>query len=130
MNLQGLAVVARAAADLALHIDIRQELHLDFDEALPFAVFAAAAADIEAEAAGFIAADLAFGQFGKEMADVVEHFGIGAGVAARRAADGTLVDVDDFVDFVDADDVVMVAGAGAAAVDKLRQTAVQRLDHQ
>ena len=64
------------------------------------------------------------------MADVVEHFGVGAGIAARRAADGTLVDVDDFVDFVDADDVVMIAGAGAAAVDKLGQTAIQRFDHQ
>lgn len=46
-DLQRLAVVALAAADLARYVDIRQEVHLDLDLAIALARLAAAAGDVE-----------------------------------------------------------------------------------
>src|SRR6478609_1478835 len=48
---QRLGVEARAAAALAAHADIGQEAHLDLLEPLALATFAAAARDVEREAA-------------------------------------------------------------------------------
>ena len=47
VNLQRLAVVPLAMADLAGYIDIRQEVHLNLDDAVPAAGLAASALDIE-----------------------------------------------------------------------------------
>ena len=55
-NLQGLAIVAFAVARLAGHVNRRQEVHFDFEEAVPLAFFTAATFDVEAEPAGVIAA--------------------------------------------------------------------------
>ena len=86
--------------------------------------------DVEAEASRFVASDLAFGKFGEKTADVVEHFRIGARIAAGRAADWALIDIYDLVNFVRADDSVMRSRTFAAAVDKLRQATVKRLHYQ
>ena len=51
---------------------------------------------------GFVAADFGFARFGENLADFVEYAGVGRGIAARRAADGALVDLDHLVDFADA----------------------------
>ena len=50
-HLEGLAVVAPALADVALHIDVRQKVHLDLDDAVALAGLAAPALDVEREAA-------------------------------------------------------------------------------
>ena len=50
-NLECLAIITLAVADLALDINVRQKMHLDFDQAAAFAIFAAPAFDIETEAA-------------------------------------------------------------------------------
>ncbi len=51
---------------------------------------------------GFVAADFGFAGLGEDLADFVEHAGVGRGIAARRAADRALVDLDHLVDLVDA----------------------------
>ena len=51
VDLEGLAVVALALADLARDVDVGQELHLDLQDAVALAVLAASALDVEAEAA-------------------------------------------------------------------------------
>jgi hypothetical protein len=91
-DLEGFAVVAPAAALFAGHVDRREEVHLDAEDAVAFAGLAAAALDVEAEAARAVAADAGGGQLREEIADLVEEAGEGGGVAARRAADGGLVD--------------------------------------
>jgi hypothetical protein len=50
-DLQRLAVVALALADVAGDVDIRQEVHLDLDDAVALAGLAAATLDIEGETA-------------------------------------------------------------------------------
>src|SRR5690606_41995930 len=55
-DLQRLAVVTLAAADIARHVYVRQEVHLDLDQAVALARLAAAAPHVEAEAPRRIAA--------------------------------------------------------------------------
>ena len=90
VDLQRLGVVARAVADFAVDVDVGQEVHLDALGALALAGFAAAAFDVEAEAAGLVAADFRFAGLGEDLADLVEHAGVGRGIAARRSADGAI----------------------------------------
>jgi len=72
-------------------------VHFDLDDAVALAIFAAAAFDIKTEAARFVAANLSFGLAGEKVADGAENAGVGGGVGAGGAADGGLVDDDDFV---------------------------------
>ena len=97
-DVEGVAVVAGALAHLARHVDVGQEVHLDLDGAVAGAGLAAAARHVEREAAGQVAADLGLVGLGEQLADVVEHAGVGGGVRPGRAADRRLVDVDDLVD--------------------------------
>ena len=97
-DLQGFRIVAFALAFLAGHKHIRQKMHLDLFSALPLAVLAAAAFDIKAEPAGFVAADLRFACDGKQRPDQVEDAGVRRRVASGRPSDGRLVDFDHFVD--------------------------------
>ena len=116
-HLQRFAVVALAAADLAGHVDVGEEVHLDLADAVAGTGLAAAALDVEAEAVGLVAAGAGVVGGGEHVADEVEHAGIGGGVGARRAADGRLVDGDDLVQLLHALDGIVVAGAQARAVE-------------
>src|ERR1700746_145510 len=66
---EGLAIVAPALADVALDIDVRQEVHLDLDDAVALAGLAAPTLDIEREAPGRIAALLRFRESREPVAD-------------------------------------------------------------
>src|SRR5581483_9019457 len=72
-HLERLAVVPAAVARLARDVDVRQEVHLDLDLAVALARLAAAAAHVEREPAGLVAADLRLGRERVELADVVEE---------------------------------------------------------
>ena len=88
-------------ADFALNVNIGQEMHLDFDKAATFAIFASAAFDIETETAGIISAHTRRRQLRKELADRRECACISDRVRARCAPDGALVDDDGFVNLFD-----------------------------
>ena len=68
-HLERLAVVALAVAGLARDVDVGQEVHLDLDRAVALAGLAAAAADVEREAARLVAAHLRLGRQRVELAD-------------------------------------------------------------
>ena len=123
-------VVALAAADFAGDIDVRQKIHFDAALAVALASLAASAFHIEAEAAGLVAALARFGQHGEELADRREDAGIGGGIRARRAADGRLVDLDDFVDVLDAEDGAMRAGLFHRAIELGGERAVENIVHE
>ena len=80
--------VTRAAAGVAGDPDIGQEVHLDPFLTGPLAGLAAAAGLVEAESAGRIAAYLGLGKLGEQLADQVEHAGIGARRRCRRLPSG------------------------------------------
>ena len=113
-NFEGFGVEAGALATLANPLDIGHEVELGGDGALARALAATAGLDIKTEATGVVAAFA--GQFGagEQLADVVVKTDVGGRIGARVAADGRLVDVDDFGDVLDALDVVVVARQGRA----------------
>ena len=65
MDFQSFAIIAGAVADLAGHIDIRQEVHLNLDNPITRAGLTAAALDIKAETSLLVAANLGFIGLGK-----------------------------------------------------------------
>src|SRR5207247_5776042 len=91
VNIQRLAVVARSVTDLTRHLYVGQELHLDLDITLALAGLAAAALDIEGEAAGLVAAQPRFRDRREHLAYRREGAGVGGWVRAGRAADRRLV---------------------------------------
>ncbi len=101
-DLERLPVVPRAAADLAVDVDIGEEVHLDLLEALALAGLAPATAllgpHVEAEASGRVPADLGFLGRREDPADLVEDARVGGGVGSGGAADRRLVDLDHAVD--------------------------------
>ena len=97
-DLQRFAVVARPVADLAVHVDVGQEVHLDLEGAVTGAGLAASALHVEGEPTLLVAADLGLLGFGEELADLVEDARIRRRVRARRATDRLLVDRDHLVD--------------------------------
>ncbi len=129
-DVERLAVVALALADVAGDVDVRQEVHLDLDDAVALAGLAAAALDVEREAAGLVAARLRLGQAGEPFADRRERAGVGRGVGARRAADRRLVDVDDLVEVLEPLDAVVRGRGLARAVELARDRLVERVDQQ
>ena len=97
-------------------VDVGEEVHFDFVDAVALAGFAAAALDVEGEAARLIAAEFGFGLSGEEVADGGENAGVGCRVRARGAADGALVDDNDFVKVANAFDAVVKSGDGLSMV--------------
>ena len=63
-HLQRLAVVAPPVADVARHIDVGQEVHLDLDQPVSAARLAAPPLHIEREPARAVSAQLGLGQLG------------------------------------------------------------------
>src|SRR5690606_7384948 len=97
-DLERFAVVAHAAAHIARHVDVRQEVHLDLDHAVALAGFAAPTLDVEAEAARHVAARARFLRAGEQLAYRRKQPAVGRRVRARRAPDRALADVDDTID--------------------------------
>src|SRR5262249_20286890 len=87
--------------------------------------FAAAAFYVEAEAAGAIATLARFREHGEELAYRSENAGVSGGIGARSAANGRLVDFDDFFDVLHADDAAMSARRLGGAIELLRESAIK-----
>src|SRR5258708_19073687 len=94
MDLQGLGIVALDLTDLARHVHIGQEVHLNFDDALPFAGLAPSSLHIKREAARLVAAYARLGYLGKEFTDAGERSGIGRRIGAWCAPNRRLIDID------------------------------------
>ena len=93
-DFQDLGAEALPAALRAGHVHVRQELHLDFLEALALARLAAPALDVERERARGIAAHARPVGLRQQLAQRVERLGVGQQVGARGGADGRLVHED------------------------------------
>src|SRR5689334_9483372 len=79
-DLESLAVVSLALADIARNVDVGKEMHLDLDKSISFARFASAALHIEREATRAVAADFRFGHFREELANWSEQPRVRRGV--------------------------------------------------
>ena len=79
---------------------------------------------------GTIAAFARFGKHGVELADRSEDAGVSGGIRARSAADGRLVDLNDFVDVLDAGDGAMCAGLFHGTVKLRCEGAIENVVHE
>ncbi len=130
LHVERLAAVALALADLAGDVDIRQEVHLDLDDAVALAGLAAAALDVEREAAGAVAARLRLRQAREPLADRRERAGIGGRVGARCAPDRRLVDIDDLVDELEPLDPVVLCRMEMGAVQVSGDGGIEGIDQE
>jgi hypothetical protein len=81
--LEGFAVVAFAFADIALDVDIGEEIHLDDIYPLSTTGFAASAFDVEGKLSRFVAACFGFDGLGEDFADGIEYACVGDGIRSR-----------------------------------------------
>ena len=105
-------------------------MHFDLDQAVALAFFATPALDVEAESSGVIASNLCGGQLREQIANRIEHTGVGRRVAARGAANRGLVNHDDLVQILDPSDFAMRAGALLGSVQPAEQGPAENVVHQ
>ena len=101
-DLERFAIVTLSVADFAFDINVRQKMHLDFDQPAAFAIFAASAFDIETEPPGIVSADARRRQLREKFANGSERAGVGDRIRARRSSDRALIDHDRLVEMVEA----------------------------
>ena len=130
LNLERVAIVAFAAADLAGDVNVGQKMHLDANDAVALARLAAAALDVERKSPRPVTAHARLGQLRKQLADMGKQTGVSRGIRARRAPDGALIDVNDLVEMLDALERLVRTGALAAVIQFLRERAIHRVEHQ
>ena len=129
-DFQRLPVVAAPLALPARHVDVRQEVHLDGEEPVPPARFAAPALHVEREAARPVPPRAGLGPHRVQLADEREESRVGGGVGPRRAAYRRLVYPDHLVEQLDAFDRGVRPGLGARPVQRAGQRAVEDVVHQ
>ena len=129
-HLEGFAVIAGPLTDIALNIDIRQEIHLDHIDALAAARLTATALDVETELAHLIAPGLGLHRGRKHLANRIKGSGVGGGVGAGGAPDRRLVDHDHLVDRLDAAQLPQAGREGHLHTQLVLQRRMQQLVHQ
>src|SRR5882724_4851447 len=97
-NAQGLRIESFAPADVAEHLNIRQETHFDALHSLAVACLAASARGIERETAGGESAHARLGGVGIQSANGVPESNIRCRARAWRLADGRLIDLQHAAD--------------------------------
>ena len=86
VDFQRFTVVALSVADVAVDVNIGQEVHLDLDRAVTLAGLAAPALDVEREAPRSVAAGTRFRHAGEQLADRRHQAGVSGRVGTRGAA--------------------------------------------
>ena len=81
---QRLPIVPFALADLARHIDIRKEMHLDLQDSIAGACLTPSAFYIKAETALLVTTRLCIRSRRKQITDLIEHTGVGRRIRTRR----------------------------------------------
>src|SRR5262245_23188872 len=127
VDVERLAVVTPPLADVAGDVHVREEVHLDLDDAVALAGLAAAALHVEAEAARLVAARARLGRAGEKLAYRREEAGVGRRVRARRAPDRALVDVDHAVDGLETLDAGRGRRLVGDEVERARDSAIERV---
>src|SRR5690606_19348059 len=101
-DFEGFAVIASSLAFFAGYIDVRQKIHFNDLHTPALTGFTATAFDIERKTAGFISPDLCLRYLGKQQPDIGKKAAVGSRVATRRPPDRTLIDLDHFIDMLQA----------------------------
>src|SRR4051812_43305261 len=103
-------VVALAAAQLALHVNVGKKIHLDASLAFASAGFAASSGHVEGETSGLVAALARFRQQSVDVTDISEDAGISGRIRAGRASNRRLVNANDLIKIFNASNRLVRAG--------------------
>ena len=117
-------VVAVPFADRTGHPHVRQEIHFQPIRAVSFAGLAPSASHVEAESPRFVAAQFRLGQLSEQIADVIKHLDVGAGIRPRRTPDRRLVDSNQLVQVLESFDAPVSPRLAQSSI----QVAAQCLD--
>jgi len=129
-DLQRLAVVASALADVALHVDIRQEVHFDHVYTLAVAGFAATSLHVEAELSNRVTTGFGLHRGRNDLMDGVKGSCVGGWVGARGAVDRRLIDDDHLFDRLNALEILHARGEGHLYPQLVLERWVEKLvDH-
>ena len=80
LNFKGFSIISLPMTGVTLHIDIGQEMHLNFDYTIALTSLTSPSFNIEREASGLVAAASSLGQSGKPFANGCKGARIGGGV--------------------------------------------------
>src|SRR5919202_2171637 len=101
LHLQRFSVVSRPFTNLTLHINIRQEIHLNYIHPLPTASFAASPFDVKGKLPGFVASRFGFNGLSKYLPNGIKYACISCGVRTGGSTNGRLVNYDRFIDRIE-----------------------------
>ncbi len=100
-------------------------MHLNLDDAIALACFAATALDVKTEAARHVAARPGLLGAGKQFANRGKQATVGGRVGARCAADRALADVDNAVDMLQSKNFVVWCGIAIRSIELVRDSLIQ-----
>ena len=100
-------------------------MHLNLDDTVTAAGFAASAFYIEAETPLIISLGLCIRCGSKEIANLIKYTGIGGRVGSGCSSDGGLVDIDYFIKLFNALNAFMLAGDASGTIQFPRKMLVQ-----
>ena len=106
----GLGIEAGAIALLAHHFDVGHELHAYGDDPGTFAGLASTPLDIERETPFLPPPGTSFCGSREQIANIIEHLGVGSGIGAGGSTDGVLIDTNQLVDLIKSIDTVVIPG--------------------
>src|SRR5215470_1913020 len=129
-DFERLAVVALALANITGDVDVRQEVHFNFYDAVALAGLATPALNVERESSRFVAPRFGFRKTSKPFSNRCERPRIGGWIRARRASNRRLVDVDHLVEILEAFNLVERRGCFASAVESPRDRFIEGVDQQ
>ena len=89
-------------ANLAGHVNIGQEVHLNCDGAIAGTILAAATFNVKAKATLLISTHLGLGSLREKRTDFIEYAGVGRRVRSWRTPDRWLINVHNFIQQINA----------------------------
>ena len=129
-HLESFPIVSLAFADFTGNVDIRQKMHLDFQDAIALTRFAASAFDVKREPPCGVPLCLGIVRLGEQLPNVCEYARIGCRIGTRRSADWRLVNVDDFVQILQPLHPFKCSGTDTGSIQLCCQMLINNLIHQ
>ena len=115
-DLQCLTVVACAVANLAGHVNIRKEVHLNLEGSITLTGFAPSPLHIEGKTPGTVTAKFRLRDFSKKLTNLIPDPCVGSRIRPRCTADRRLVDMHDLIEPLSSYDGTMASRNKAGTV--------------
>ena len=109
LDFQGFTIIALSLAHFTGNGNIRQKLHFNLNIPLATAGFTTATFNIEGEASGGVPSHPGFRDAGKKLSNGGKGSSISSRVAPGGTPDGRLVDIDHFINVLNAQDIITFA---------------------